>query len=181
MHSTHDASKTCLQGSYEQMPILHGPCGVWSQIFRISILSCFTSLTLGGSRTSDNLDELASNDGLTSSVVQNLELVDHVTSVLGRIIHGVLTSRDLASMTLSQCLINVSVRYCRTRVRLHTQKSELARAYSRRLGRTSSSISKAAKLAMLALVAFKYVHVRLPTRLSDSLLGVCLDIGGLVT
>jgi hypothetical protein len=40
-------------------------------------------LALGSSRTGDNLDKFASNDGLTGTVVQNLELVDHVAGVLG--------------------------------------------------------------------------------------------------
>jgi hypothetical protein len=47
-------------------------------------------LTLGSSRTSNNLDKFASNDGLTGTVVQDLELVDHVSGVLG----GVLQSRQ---------------------------------------------------------------------------------------
>jgi hypothetical protein len=47
------------------------------------ILKC---LTLGSSRTSDNLDKFASNDGLTGTVVQNLELVDHVSGVLGGVL-----------------------------------------------------------------------------------------------
>lgn len=43
-------------------------------------------LLLGGGCTSDNLDQLASNDGLTGSVEENLVLVDHVSSVLGGIL-----------------------------------------------------------------------------------------------
>jgi hypothetical protein len=50
------------------------------------ILKC---LTLGSSRTSDNLDKFASNDGLTGTVVQNLELVDHVSGVLGGVLGDV--------------------------------------------------------------------------------------------
>jgi hypothetical protein len=45
-------------------------------------------LTLGSSRTSDNLDKFASNDGLTGTVVQDLELVDHVSGVLGGVLKG---------------------------------------------------------------------------------------------
>ena len=59
-------------------------------------------LTLRSGRTSDDLDKFASNDGLTCSVVQNLELVDHLSGVLGGIVHGVLTRRLLASMALGQ-------------------------------------------------------------------------------
>ena len=40
------------------------------------------SLFFRGSRTSDNLDQLASNDGLTGSVEQDLVLANHITSVL---------------------------------------------------------------------------------------------------
>lgn len=86
------------------MLILHSPCRKWSQIFRISNLSSAKCLTLRSSRTGDNLDKFASNDGLTGSVVQNLELVDHVASVLGCIVHGVLAGRDLASVALSKRL-----------------------------------------------------------------------------
>ena len=59
-------------------------------------------LTLGSGSTSDDLNEFASNDGLTCSVVQNLELVDHLSGVLGSIVHGVLTRRLLASVALGQ-------------------------------------------------------------------------------
>jgi hypothetical protein len=51
-------------------------------------LVIFKCLTLGSSRTSDNLDKFASNDGLTGTVVQNLELVDHVSSVLGSVLES---------------------------------------------------------------------------------------------
>ena len=57
---------------------------------------------LGGGGTSDNLDQLASNDSLSCSVVENLELVDHLSSVLGSVVHGILTGTLLASVTLSQ-------------------------------------------------------------------------------
>lgn len=78
-----------------------------SQMFGISSLPPLQSLRLGGSRTSNNLDEFASNDGLTSTVVQNLELADHVTSVLGGVVHGVLAGGLLASVTLSKRLYRV--------------------------------------------------------------------------
>jgi|SRR5690242_16982290 len=113
-----------------------------SQMFGISSLPPLQPLALRSSRTSDDLDQLASNDGLTSTVVENLELVDHVTGVLGGVVHGVLARGLLASVALSKCLRTVSVLFARPCSK-HTQKSELARAYSRRLGRASSSISKA--------------------------------------
>jgi len=71
-------------------------------VLGISSLMLLERLTLGSGRTSDNLDKFASNDGLTSSVVENLELVDHLSSVLGSVVHGVLTRRLLASVTLGQ-------------------------------------------------------------------------------
>jgi len=71
-------------------------------VLGISSLMLLERLTLGSGRTSDNLDKFASNDGLTSSVVENLELVDHLSSVLGSIVHGVLTRGLLASVTFGQ-------------------------------------------------------------------------------
>lgn len=41
---------------------------------------------LGGRGTSDNLDQLASNDGLSGSVEENLVLVDHLSGVLGGVL-----------------------------------------------------------------------------------------------
>ncbi len=79
-----------------------------SQMFGISRLP-LQPLALGSSRTSNNLDKFASNDGLTGTVVENLELVDHVTSVLGSVVHGVLARGLLASVALSKCLCGVSV------------------------------------------------------------------------
>lgn len=38
------------------------------------------------SSTSDNLDQLSGNDGLTGSVVENLVFADHLTSVLGGVL-----------------------------------------------------------------------------------------------
>lgn len=65
-------------------------------------LTLVERLALGSRRTSNDLDELTGNDGLTRSVVQNLELVDHLARILGSIVHGVLARRLLASMALSQ-------------------------------------------------------------------------------
>ena len=59
-------------------------------------------LLLGGGGTSDNLDELTGNDGLASTVEENLELGDHLTGVLGGVVHGVATGRLLASVTLGK-------------------------------------------------------------------------------
>lgn len=41
---------------------------------------------LGGGGTSDDLDKLASNDGLSGSVEENLVLVDHLSGVLGGVL-----------------------------------------------------------------------------------------------
>jgi hypothetical protein len=67
---------------------------------RLHILRC------GG--TSDNLDQLTGNGSLSGTVVENLESVDHVTSVLGGVVHGVAASRLLTSVTLGKSLTNVS-------------------------------------------------------------------------
>lgn len=41
-----------------------------------------TGLLLRGRGTSDNLDQLSGNDGLSGTVEQDLESVDHVAGVL---------------------------------------------------------------------------------------------------
>src|SRR5690348_12369996 len=84
-----------------------------SQMFGISSLPPLQPLVLGSSRTSDNLDKLASNDGLTGTVVENLELVDHVTSVLGGVVHCVLARGLLAGVALSKCLYMISTLFAR--------------------------------------------------------------------
>ncbi len=58
---------------------------VSSRLVSIHILSLHI---LRGGGTSDNLDQLASNDGLTGSVEQNLVLADHLTSVLGSVLES---------------------------------------------------------------------------------------------
>lgn len=45
------------------------------------------SLILGRGSTSNDLYQLASNNGLTGSVVDDLELVDHISRVLGGVLH----------------------------------------------------------------------------------------------
>jgi hypothetical protein len=55
-----------------------------------------------GSSTSDNLDQLSGNDSLSGTVEKNLVLVDHLTSVLGGVIHSVSSGRLLAGVTLSK-------------------------------------------------------------------------------
>jgi len=72
---------------------------------------------LRGGGTGDNLDQLTGNGGLTPTVVEDLEpvgileplsltywvrhiLVDHITGVIGGVLHGVTTSRDLAGVAL---------------------------------------------------------------------------------
>lgn len=45
------------------------------------------SLILRRGSTSDNFHQLASDDGLTGTVVDDLEFADHVPSVLGGVLH----------------------------------------------------------------------------------------------
>jgi hypothetical protein len=59
-------------------------------------------LILGSGGTSDNLDELAGNDGLASTVEQNLELGDHLAGVLGGVVHGVAAGGLLAGVALGK-------------------------------------------------------------------------------
>ena len=66
------------------------------------------SHVLGGGGTGDNLDQLTGNGSLSGTVVQNLESVDHVTGVLGGVVHGVAASRLLTGVTLGKSLIHVS-------------------------------------------------------------------------
>jgi hypothetical protein len=74
---------------------LHITC---SDIFRF----CGLRLLLGGGGTSNNLDELTGNDGLASTVEQNLELGDHLTGVLGGVVHSVAAGGLLASVALGK-------------------------------------------------------------------------------
>jgi hypothetical protein len=64
---------------------------------------------LGSRGTSDNLNQFTSNGSLSGTVVQDLEFVDHVTSVLRRVVHGVAASRLLTSVTLSKSLLYLLV------------------------------------------------------------------------
>lgn len=59
-------------------------------------------LLLGSGGTSDNLNELTGNDGLTGTVEQNLELGDHVTGVLGGVVHGVAAGGLLARVAFGK-------------------------------------------------------------------------------
>ena len=87
------------------------------------ILQEFCLTLLGSGSTSDDLDEFAGNDGLTSAVEQNLELVDHVSGVLRCVlilivrhvipsitrsrqtyVHGISSRRLLTGMAFSKCL-----------------------------------------------------------------------------
>lgn len=61
-----------------------------------------TRLLLRCSSTSNNLNQLSSNDSLSRSVVENLEFVDHVAGVLRSVIHGVTAGGDFAGVTLGE-------------------------------------------------------------------------------
>jgi hypothetical protein len=55
-----------------------------------------------GSSTSDNLNQLSGNDSLSGTVEENLVLVDHLTSVLGSVIHSVSSGGLLAGVALGK-------------------------------------------------------------------------------
>lgn len=59
---------------------------------------------LRGSSTSDNLDQLSGNDGLSGTVEENLVAADHVTSVLGGVLRELLV-RDRNWQYLSGLLV----------------------------------------------------------------------------
>lgn len=58
----------------------------------------------GRSSTSNNLYQLSSNDGLSGTVIKDLELSNHFPSVLRCIIHGVATSGYFACITFGKTL-----------------------------------------------------------------------------
>jgi hypothetical protein len=71
-------------------------------IFRFAFLENTLHLILGSGGTSDDLDELTGNDGLASTVEQNLELGDHLAGVLGGVVHGVAAGGLLAGVALGK-------------------------------------------------------------------------------
>ena len=71
---------------------------ICSDIFRFRGLR----LLLGGGGTSNNLDKLTGNDGLASTVEENLELGDHLAGVLGGVVHGVAAGGLLAGVALGK-------------------------------------------------------------------------------
>lgn len=52
--------------------------------------------------TSDNVDQVVGNGGLSTTVVQHVERRDHVTCVLGGVVHGVTLRVDLGSVALDE-------------------------------------------------------------------------------
>lgn len=69
----------------------------------------FFCLLLGGGGTGNNLTQLVGNNGLSGAVEKNLELANHLTGVLGGVVHGVAAGRDLARVTLSKTLRSLLV------------------------------------------------------------------------
>ena len=73
--------------AYEQVLILHSPYQYNEPTFWETSLQWAPRLAvLRRSSTCDDLDQFAGNDGLTGTVEQNLELVDHVSGVCGRVL-----------------------------------------------------------------------------------------------
>lgn len=52
--------------------------------------------------TSDNVDKIVGNGSLSTTVVKHVERRDHVTCVLGSVVHGVTLRVDLGSVTLDE-------------------------------------------------------------------------------
>ena len=78
-------------------------CAICTKYKSIPSVGISTSLSiLGCGSTSDNLDQFASNDSLSISVVENLELVNHVAGVLGSVVHGVAAGGLFAGMTFGE-------------------------------------------------------------------------------
>jgi hypothetical protein len=81
---------------------LRGSSTIYTIAAAAAILLQHHLRVLGRRRTSDNLDQLAGDDGLSGAVEQDLELIDHVAGVLGGVVHGVAAGGLLASVALSQ-------------------------------------------------------------------------------
>jgi len=98
--------------------------------------------------TSDNFDQLASNDSLTRSVEENLVLGDHISSILGSVLKSLSACSNFTRVFLRTSIALRRADCSQACPSASAQKRALDKAYSRRLARTSSSISKAAKLAV---------------------------------
>ena len=48
-----------------------------------------THLALGSGSTCDNLNQFSSDDGLAGPIVENLELIDHVSCILRGVLRNV--------------------------------------------------------------------------------------------
>jgi hypothetical protein len=55
--------------------------------------------------TSDNFDQLSCNDSLSGAIVKNLKLSNHLTSILGCIIHGIASCCNLTCITFCKSLL----------------------------------------------------------------------------
>lgn len=56
--------------------------------------------------TSDNVDQVVGNGGLSTTVVKHVERRDHVTGVLRGVVHGVALRVDLGSVTLDESSVD---------------------------------------------------------------------------
>jgi hypothetical protein len=57
--------------------------------------------------TSDNINQLGGNGGLTGTVVGHGQAVNHISGVLGGVLHGVTLGRHLRGVTLDQGPVDV--------------------------------------------------------------------------
>lgn len=77
---------------------------IYAQRVLIRKIRPLVSLFCGSGSTSNNLNQLSRNDSLSGTVEENLESVDHITSVLRCIVHGIATSGVLASVAFGKGL-----------------------------------------------------------------------------
>ena len=124
-------------------------------------------LFLGSGGTSDNLDELAGNDGLASTVEQNLELGDHLAGVLGGVVHGVAAGGLLAGVALCKS----PEEGVGESVLAEAREDGLVDLEGREVGWVGMLVSGSIELNGIA---------SRHTRLLDGLLGESLNDGGLV-
>ena len=158
LHSKQPLQKPVMADSFHHQ--------IYNPIFLLGWRSC----------TSNNFNKFTSNDGLTGSVEENLVLANHIGSVVGSILLfiSILLIKRFDTLLTSIALRRADCSQAWPSAR--AQNKELERAYSRRLARTSSSISKAEKFAISNMSAcLQDIFFSKPTRIGDCLFWESLD------